>query len=103
MIEIMEMETLEGKARLIADTYGLDKQSDIMLEECAELIKAICKYKRYGDTKNLKEEMGDLRLTLMENSYLLGAEEEIREIIDYKADRTINLAKEAGVIKTEGE
>lgn len=27
-------------------TYGEDKQIDMMIEECSELIQALCKYKR---------------------------------------------------------
>ena len=37
---------LKGKQLTIIKHYGVDKQLDLLIEECAELIQAICKFKR---------------------------------------------------------
>lgn len=42
------MTELEQKQKAIIDHYGVDKQLDMLVEECAELIQAIQKYKRYN-------------------------------------------------------
>lgn len=43
-------ETTEEKQLYIINHYGMDKQLDQLIEECSELIQAICKWKRYGWT-----------------------------------------------------
>jgi len=35
------------------DTYGADAQLDMLTEECAELIQAVCKYKRARDEEDI--------------------------------------------------
>ena len=54
----MKPEQLRKLIRII-DEYGSDKQQDIAIEECSELIKAICKYKRTLDhvEDNLKSSL----------------------------------------------
>ena len=47
------------------NTYGIDTQLDILVEECAELIKAVIKFRRWSGTKedvygNLMEEIADV-------------------------------------------
>lgn len=61
------MTELEQKQKAIIDHYGADKQLDMLVEECAELIQAIQKYKRYKDIPgdgeafdNLIEEIADV-------------------------------------------
>ncbi len=49
------------------NTYGIDKQLDIAIEEMAELTKAIIKHRRYAsrDTyENLCEEVADVAIML---------------------------------------
>lgn len=50
--------------------YGIDYQTNIAMEECAELIKAVSKVKRFGLTKgnkdNLVEEIADVRIVIMQ-------------------------------------
>ena len=58
---------IEIKQLEIIDHYGIDKQYDQLIEECSELIKAICKYKRDDilqsdiiPTANIIEEIADV-------------------------------------------
>ena len=45
--------------------YGIDNQSTVCMEECAELIQAISKYKRGNPNKeNLKEEIADVLICI---------------------------------------
>lgn len=46
--------------------YGIDTQSTVCMEECAELIQVISKLKRGKniDTKNLSEEMADVLICI---------------------------------------
>lgn len=49
------------------DTYGIDKQLDIAIEEMAELTKAIIKHRRYASFEtyeNFCEEVADVAIML---------------------------------------
>lgn len=69
--------------------YG-EKQLDIAQEECAELIQAISKWKRYGDTNaklNVIEEVADVTIMLEQIKIMFGITEEIlQDEIDFKLD-----------------
>ena len=41
--------------RRLIETYGKEAQKDVAIEECAELTKAILKERRYGKTKESRE------------------------------------------------
>jgi len=70
--------------------YG-EKQLDIAQEECAELIQAISKWKRYGNEKaklNVIEEVADVTIMLEQLKIMFGITEEIlNDEIDCKIDR----------------
>ena len=58
---------LKEKQLAIIQHYGTEKQLDLLIEECGELIQAICKFKRSKQTDkgfelnyNLVEEMADV-------------------------------------------
>lgn len=55
---------LKEKQLTIIKHYGLDRQLDMLIEECAELIQAIAKSKRYGHLShwdyNTVEELADV-------------------------------------------
>lgn len=58
---------LKEKQLAIIQHYGTDKQLDLLIEECGELIQAICKFKRSKLTEkgiewsyNLAEEIADV-------------------------------------------
>lgn len=44
--------------------FGKDQQLNMMIEECAELIQAINKYKRYGKIENVLEEIADVQIMI---------------------------------------
>ena len=58
---------LKEKQLTIIKHYGVDKQLDLLIEECGELIQAICKFKRSDHPAleillnyNLIEEIADV-------------------------------------------
>lgn len=59
----------------IADHYGIDGQISVTQEECAELIQAISKFRRYPNNKDilksLVEEIADVRIMIAQIEYLL--------------------------------
>lgn len=57
------------------DLWGIDAQLDMVVEECSELIKAICKYKRSShkemDSLHIAEEHADVLIMLDQLSYIM--------------------------------
>lgn len=87
----------------IAHYYGYEAQSNQLVEECAELIQAISKYRRakagaglplpdYKGTvvlENLIEEIADVEIMLGQVKYLLNIPEEDLEAVKlFKINRT---------------
>ena len=55
------------------DTWGVDMQLNIAVEEFAELTKEICKYKRGADNvSNIVEEMADCYIMLEQMKVIFG-------------------------------
>ena len=87
---------IKGKAEdsriiQIANHYGYTAQSDIIIEECAELTQAICKLRRaWSDSRleNVKEELADVLIMARQLRVMLGTED-IDRIIGEKLDRQI--------------
>lgn len=74
--------------------YGMQAQMDVAEEECAELIQAISKMKRYGyDTDryyHLVEEIGDVILVLAQLVKMWGIrDDELQDVVDTKYERTL--------------
>lgn len=69
-----------------------EKQINVCIEEMSELTKALCKHIRgKTDMENIKEEIADVHIMLMQMLMLFEIdEEEFLKIVDYK----INRAKE---------
>lgn len=82
----------------IVETYGSDKQEDMVIEECSELIKAILKFRR-SNTKNedLREavidEIADVSIMVAQLQIIFGCMSETEERIAYKIDRQMNRIK----------
>jgi NTP pyrophosphatase (non-canonical NTP hydrolase) len=75
----------------IANHYGYTAQSDITIEECAELTQAISKLRRgYSPERynNVKEEVADVLIMARQLRVMLGADD-IDRIIGEKLDRQI--------------
>lgn len=73
----------------LVDKYK-EKQINICIEEMSELTKALCKHKRgQTDLENIKEEIADVHIMLMQMLMLFEIdEEEFLKIVDYKINRT---------------
>jgi NTP pyrophosphatase (non-canonical NTP hydrolase) len=77
----------------IANHYGLTAQLDQTVEECAELIQAINKYKRnpsrLSHIEHIAEEMADVKIMVAQLEILLDNETEVREVLHQKVDRQL--------------
>lgn len=75
----------------IADHYGFTQQADIMIEECSELIQAICKLRRGFSAEryySVKEELADVIVVAEQLRFMLGAAE-IDQIKEEKITRQL--------------
>lgn len=99
-------ESQKQKIQSIADHYGFRKQSMMMIEECSELQKAICKWHRERGNSFLSEssdcdertaiidELADVIIVAKQIAYLLSAEDEVSEQIEFKLDRQMRRMEE---------
>ena len=87
------MSDIKSMCKEVADRYGYPAQSNQLVEECAELIQAINKYRRYGNTDaldNYIEEIADVEVMLEQIKYLIGiTEDQLNEVKLYKLRRTL--------------
>lgn len=89
---------LKEKQLAIIQHYGTEKQLDLLIEECGELIQAICKFKRSKQTDkgfelnyNLVEEMADVENVIEQIKLLIpGAARLIETIKDNKVNRQLH-------------
>lgn len=95
MIELSKFKpfdfTEDSRIIKIACHYGYTAQSNILIEECAELTQAICKLRRAWSNErleNVKEELADVFIMARQFRVMLGADD-IDEIISQKLDRQI--------------
>lgn len=106
----MLTEAMEKKCMEIARFYGFDAQSNQLIEECAELIQAINKYKRQflrgqpvretGDGKAprdmIVEEIADVEIMLCQIKQMFGITElEIEDVAERKIERTMMRMEES--------
>lgn len=89
------------------DTYGREAQTDMCIEECSELIKALLKYRRLPledrlntrgmkILKNIQEEIADVQIMLWQMEMLYGygcVDGEIEEKIDRLKERIEAIGK----------
>jgi NTP pyrophosphatase (non-canonical NTP hydrolase) len=92
------VEDIKTMCKTIADRYGYPVQSFQLIEECSELIQAVSKYRRQGNSdalRNYIEEIADVEIMLEQIKYLLGIkEDDIEGVKLYKLHRTlINMNK----------
>jgi NTP pyrophosphatase (non-canonical NTP hydrolase) len=81
------------KLQKILDHYGFEAQLEILIEECAELIQAAQKLKRYGYSdscieyyENFKEEVADV-CVMVEQMILAIDENEVLGLAEEKVER----------------
>lgn len=67
-------------------TYGEKAQEEVAIEECAELIQAIC-HKHRGRKDNIAEEIADVEIMLEQLMIINNCEEEVQEIHRAKIER----------------
>ena len=97
----------------IADTYGYNSQSRMLIEEMAELTKAINKawrnqvYCKSGDElnryaealqqcrKDVVEEIADVEIMLAQIKYLMRCSAEVIEVKEQKISRQLERIKES--------
>ena len=94
---------ISEELKRVADYYGYEEQSNQLIEECAELIQALNKYRRSGgkgqktDIRtdlaffNIVEEVADVEVMLEQIKYLLKiSEDDILAVKQLKAVRQRN-------------
>lgn len=83
------------------DTYGREAQTDVCIEECSELIKALLKYRRLPleerltgkgikALENIQEEIADVQIMLWQIDLMYGCgcvEDQIEKKIDRLRER----------------
>lgn len=89
----MEKVSKRQKLQFIIDTYGTKAQEDIAIEECSELIKAICKNRRNPSDETRKgiiDEIADVEIMIEQLKIIHSCSREAEERIDYKIERQID-------------
>lgn len=74
---------------LAIDTYGIDAQLDMVVEEMSELTKEICKYKRgKSNLTEITEEIADVTIMLEQMKIIFNLNDsDIKATVDVKLDR----------------
>jgi hypothetical protein len=87
-----------GLYRKVLLTEGEDHQINMCIEECSELIQALCKYKR-GKPDNVCEEIADCEILFEQMKLLFNQDERVEGWKAFKLDRLAELVeyKECGV------
>lgn len=109
---------LNGELHKIALHYGLKPQSDLLIEEMAELTKALSKFSRISDTScqqpsnpiseeeavaNVAEEIADVEIMLEQVRYMFDISyDTIEDIKEKKVKRTLDLIHKENLIIKEG-
>ena len=92
-IRVIEPRTGAEKIRTIARHYGKEPQMGVAQEECAELIQAISKIRRKGETvetlDNLVEEIADVSIMCAQLEELFGVRASIAWRMHQKLDRQL--------------
>jgi len=77
------------------EVFGKPAQKLMLIEECAELIEALCHYARGRVTDDkLIEEAVDVQLTLNQLRFMLNDESKWQRWFDYKKSRLADHIKE---------
>ena len=84
------------------DTYGKDKQLDVVIEEMSELTKEICKFKRGQDNhQQIVEEIADVEIMLQQLKMICDVK--CSELEGVKYQKTERLAERLNNDKPESE
>lgn len=100
---------MDDRIKAIVNKYGLLAQMGQTTEECAELIQALNKYRRFlyigqptniTETKaidNICEEIADVSIMLDQMIYWFDIEDEVKQMYEKKLQRTYERMKEQEV------
>lgn len=92
-IRVIEPRTGAEKIRTIARHYGKEPQIGVAQEECAELIQALSKIRRKGETvkamANLIEEIADVNIMCAQLEELFGVRASVARRMHQKLDRQL--------------
>ena len=107
-IRVIEPKTGAEKIRAIARHYGKEPQMGVTQEECAELIQAISKVRRKGETmetlNNLIEEIADVSIMCAQLEELFGVRASVALRMHQKLDRQLErIAEGDTAYETTGE
>ena len=85
---------MKAFSEIVVGHFGVDKQTDMAIEEMTELSKALLKYRRNPTEEHLKdilEEVADVYIMLrqVEYMYLRGLKTELVKMIAFKINRTL--------------
>lgn len=87
--ETMKQEQLRKLCGII-EHYGVDIQKDIAIEECSELIQAICKHKRgLGKLEDIVDEIADVEIMMNQLKIIFDCSGEVEDRIDFKIKRQL--------------
>ena len=98
----------DERVRAIAKHYGKEAQMGVAQEECAELIQAISKVRRKGESGetlgHLAEEIADVNIMCRQLTLLFGLSLSVSRNIDLKLDRQLKRIMEGDTAyETTGE
>ena len=107
-IRVIEPKTGAEKIRAIARHYGKEPQMGVAQEECAELIQAISKIRRKGETvetlDNLVEEIADVSIMCAQLEELFGVRASVALRMHQKLDRQLERIRKGDTsYETTGE
>ena len=75
------------------DTFGIENQSNQTIEELAELIVAINKWKRHGSLENMIEEIADVEIMILQLKMYFQFALEVQEKKEEKIERLKNILR----------
>lgn len=75
------------------DTFGIENQSNQTIEELAELIVAINKWKRHGSLENMIEEIADVEIMILQLKMYFQFALEVQEKKKEKIERLKNILR----------
>jgi NTP pyrophosphatase (non-canonical NTP hydrolase) len=87
---------MDKNIEYILNFYGHQKQKIKVIEELAELTKAICK----NDIENINEELADVEIMLQQLKIIFDIDQnKIEKLKQDKIERTLNKIKEKNIFK----
>ena len=85
----MKQEQLRQLCKIV-ECYGPDRQQDKAIEECSELIKAICKWKETSDhAEEIVDEIADVEIMCNQLKIIFDCFGEVEERIEFKINRQL--------------